>query len=195
MGRNREECSIVFTTSEEAGLKFSRLVLLGKVEADDRVLRIEAIKTLVVSRSQVNSVKVRTTDRENIFLFIFESEEDKQRVLQEAFSSAFKNIIFKEWPHDKALKDINFAKGPACWIQVHGLPPNQMTKENAKKIGAMFAGLVEFDHGDLSGDVLCSNGYMRLKVDVWADEPFRKGFLNRKPNGESYWVEFKPEKV
>ncbi|KAJ4844061.1 hypothetical protein Tsubulata_029253, partial [Turnera subulata] len=66
---------------------------------------------------------------------------------------------------------------------MHGLPPNQITAENAKKIGALFAGLVEYDYGDVSGtDVLCSNGYMRLKVDVWDDEPLWEGCYKRKPN-------------
>ncbi|EEF42647.1 conserved hypothetical protein [Ricinus communis] len=62
------------------------------------------------------------------------------------------------------------------WIQIHGLPLNQMTLENAKMIGGLFEGLEEVD---LTPDnQICWNSYMRLKVAVRVDKPLLEGFSN-----------------
>lgn len=49
------------------------------------------------------------------------------------------------------------------WVQVHGLPPNQMNQHDAKMAGTLFAGLeVDFTPDNF----LCWNRYKGLRSGV-----------------------------
>ncbi|KAK3016156.1 hypothetical protein RJ639_005458 [Escallonia herrerae] len=43
------------------------------------------------------------------------------------------HLVVRDWPPDLAMKDIEFNLSP-FWIQIYGLPLNQITKSNAEKI-------------------------------------------------------------
>ena len=53
-------------------------------------------------------------------------------------------LILKMWNQNMAVEDIDFSSLP-LWIQVHDLPIELLSKENAEEIGAMVGEVLEVD--------------------------------------------------
>lgn len=79
------------------------------------------------------------------------------------------------------------------WIQVHGLPLNQMTKENAEKIGNIFNGLLEIDL--VSNEDVLVRLCLRIRVLIDTIKPLYEGFSNRKEDGSLERVRFRFERL
>ncbi|CAA0827174.1 Unknown protein [Striga hermonthica] len=74
----------------------------------------------------------------NLFQFVFQSEEDKNKIfLGKTWSFDGQYIILKEW----STNSINWEEEAKVdlWVQIHGLPLHWITEDTGLKIGKLFA--------------------------------------------------------
>ena len=125
--------------------------------------------------------------------FKFVVEGDRRKVIElgpwniERFP-----LILKPWDQKLQVRDIDFSF-IQLWVQVHNLPIEYMSKENAENIGALLGKVLEVD---FTGDELvCMSHFLRIKVELEVSKPLKSGFfLNRDPLLD-IWVQLKYERV
>ncbi|KAJ4834695.1 hypothetical protein Tsubulata_003599 [Turnera subulata] len=125
----------------------------------------------------------------NLFLFTFESEEDKSRVAAVApwFISNC-HFIIKEWLPNLSWEQVDLGRS-GFWIQVYRLALKQMNPENAEMIGKLFAGLLETD---ISLEyILGPHNFIRLKIALLVDKPLITGFHNVLAESQRAWIRIK----
>ncbi|KAJ4824216.1 hypothetical protein Tsubulata_013076 [Turnera subulata] len=128
----------------------------------------------------------------NIFLLSFEDPDDRQRILMETpWSIAGHHLVIKEWSCSKALLEVDFSLSE-CWVQVHGLSPAQISKDNGWVIGSMFESCLAVDMSD--DNKLSYSGVLRLRVLFHVHKPLLPGFYVSRPSGRA-WVAFIYEKM
>ncbi|KAJ9147920.1 hypothetical protein P3X46_030034 [Hevea brasiliensis] len=130
---------------------------------------------------------------QNIFLFTFSHERDKDRVL-DGIPWLINNalIVLKQWLPNLKLAEVDFSSSP-FWVQVHGLPINQMTTQNARLIGNLFKNLLDIDMA--SNDDVSIGSCIRLRVEVDITKPMLEGFTNKRPDGSLERVRFRFERL
>lgn len=103
------------------------------------------------------------------------------------------HIVLRRWSPGKTDQDLCF-RITTFWIQVHGLPLDHWTKDNAEKIGSLFDEMLDYD---LAGEgPLNSNlNYMRLKVKLNIENPLASGFHLEDEYGGKKWVWFRYERL
>ena len=79
-------------------------------------------------------------------MFIFEKPEDCQRIIQRKPWTVHRHLlVLIEWDPRLAEEELDFFM-ECFWIQINGLPPNQICPENAEKIASfLFINLEEMD--------------------------------------------------
>ena len=79
------------------------------------------------------------------------------------------------------------------WVQVHNLPIEYISKENAQNIGALLGKVLEVD---FSGDgLVCMSRFLRVKVEFEVSKSLKSGFfLDRDPLLD-IWIQLKYERV
>ncbi|GLT52661.1 hypothetical protein SLA2020_259880 [Shorea laevis] len=83
----------------------------------------------------------------NLFAFYFFHPVDMQRVLAVGpWHFANHVMVLKEMPTGKQVSRDDLYEVP-FWIQIHGLPPDRLTIETGKRIGAEVGRCVEVDDG------------------------------------------------
>ncbi|KAK2999101.1 hypothetical protein RJ639_024133 [Escallonia herrerae] len=81
------------------------------------------------------------------------------------------SILLKAWNPSK--DEIEFHHSP-FWIRIYGLPPNQMTKSNAERIGARIGELKDIDF-TADGNIACCK-FLRIQVEIDIRQPIHAGF-------------------
>ena len=184
--------SLKLKASEKAVEELYNTGLVGKLLADKSINK-NAVKAIILKAWRTSRGLQIVDLRENIFLFKFACEGDKRRIVElgpwniEGFP-----LILKQWNQNMVVEDLDFSSLP-IWIQIHNLPIEYMSKENAVEIGSLVGEVVDVDFtGD--GEV-CMCKFLRVKVEVKVDDPLRSGFyLDRSPHPD-LWIQFKYERV
>ena len=66
------------------------------------------------------------------------------------------------------------------WVQVHNLPIEYISKENAQNIGALLGKVLEVDFS--SDGLVCMSRFLRVKVEFEVSKSLKSGFfLDRDP--------------
>ncbi|KAJ4838370.1 hypothetical protein Tsubulata_040743 [Turnera subulata] len=187
----RSTPSLSLPEDRDGGRNFSTHVLVAKVVVDKRFSAV-VLKSICSRASNLNNrldVKELGT---NIFLLSFEDPDDQFRIMMETlWSVAGNHLVIKEWPCHLALKEIDFSISE-CWVQVHGLNPSQLSKENGWPIGDLIGSCVRVDTTE--DNRLSYSGILRLRVLFNVHKPLLPGFYCTKSNGERSWISFIYEK-
>ncbi|KAK3007100.1 hypothetical protein RJ639_016978 [Escallonia herrerae] len=70
----------------------------------------------------------------NTFSVTFNHEWDRKRIMDSRpWSIMNSHLVVRDWPSNCAIDDVPFDYSP-FWVRIFGLPPNQMTKNNAEKL-------------------------------------------------------------
>lgn len=72
-------------------------------------------------------------------------------------------LILKPWSPELAFEEVELTVCP-FWIQVHGMPIQNMTAINAIKIGKTLGPLFEVENGENPG-IICRH-HLRTKVEI-----------------------------
>ncbi|GLT69222.1 hypothetical protein SLA2020_413900 [Shorea laevis] len=101
-------------------------------------------------------------------------------------------LILKPWDRTMALNELDFSEG-TYWIQVHDLPLELMTFQNAVIIGNQLGTFLgtEFDGLPVSP----RKNFMRIKVLLPLRNPLIIGFNQPRPNRPPSWVHLKYERL
>ena len=84
---------------------------------------------------------------------------------------------------------MEFSHSP-FWVQVWGLPFENMFEETGKGIGSKIGNYIETDKRAWQSD---QAKFMRIRVELQVDKPLRRGGHIANLDGERLWVTFKYE--
>ncbi|KAH7522393.1 hypothetical protein FEM48_Zijuj07G0133500 [Ziziphus jujuba var. spinosa] len=71
---------------------------------------------------------------------------DRNRIWKKRpWSTNRSHLVLREWSAEVAVRDIDFNRS-LFWVQIHGLPLQYMTRENAMKIGGLFKEVLQCEH-------------------------------------------------
>ena len=204
---NKPELNIITHNQKHPHYSNSSLSLPAKPEAAKELSSL-GLAGRLIERKTINKNKIRailskawkTTSgvsvndvEDNLFLFRFNTEDDKQTILDLApwFVEGFL-LVLKPCNSLTPICNIDFTWSP-FWVQVHNLPPDRMYQENADTIGNQLGKLLDSEL-PVKGS-LCWNKFLRLKVQIDVNEPLLCGFyLDCHPKPDM-WIDFKYEKL
>ncbi|XP_062166187.1 uncharacterized protein LOC133872627 [Alnus glutinosa] len=101
-------------------------------------------------------------------------------------------LLLHPWSPDFAIDEIVLHLCP-FWIQVHGLPRQNVTTRNTIIIGKALGSLLEADDLDNSG-LICRQ-HLRFSVELNTSLPLVPGFNLPRPNKEPFWISFRHERL
>lgn len=101
-------------------------------------------------------------------------------------------MILKPWLPSTPLEEIDFSN-TELWVQVHNMPLDHLTEDNAKDIGLLFKRLIDIEipeHYHTTGPP-----FLRLKVKHPIEDPLHSGFFMEREHHPRHWVQFQYERV
>jgi hypothetical protein len=135
----------------------------------------------------LSSVSIEETDVKNTFLFTFENHQDMIRVLElSPWNIRGHPLILKYWDPGMTLSELDFSCGE-YWIQVHELPLELMTSQNAEILGGQLGTLLEIE--------AFRREFLRIKVLIPLHQPLVSGFLQERQGKSPTWVKLKYERL
>ncbi|KAK3011760.1 hypothetical protein RJ639_012305 [Escallonia herrerae] len=102
------------------------------------------------------------------------------------------HLVLRDWPANVTLDKIKFHHSP-FWIHIYGLPPSQMTKSNAEKIGARIGDLKEIDFTADGNIAWCKFLWIQVEIDI--RQPIHTGFLRTKEASTTSWINLRYERL
>ncbi|KAK3040966.1 hypothetical protein RJ639_029076 [Escallonia herrerae] len=184
---NRLKCSLeplILELDPDIPDPIHNLILVGKI-INDKPLNKAGVKNTVLKAWNPSS-GLKISEIEDRLLFTFKTSQDVQHVLdRRPWSIMGAHLALQPWPPDKTIHEVSLQYSP-FWVRIYGLPPNKMTKKNAKIIGSRIENLLEIEE-DSQGRI-GGRGFMRLKVDVNIESNFPKGLILKREGDTESWV-------
>ncbi|XP_059446390.1 uncharacterized protein LOC132177932 [Corylus avellana] len=168
------------------------LTLMGKV-----ISLIPISKVIIknnISLAWKFLISLTTEDREDdLMVFTFDNLEDLMRVLENSpWNIKGSPLFLKKWSLSESIKDIDFSTG-AFWVQVHDLPLEMITPENAFSIGSSLGELLEVDNAE--NNKPSRKSFLRFRVLIKLHHPLTPGFTHHYPPKAPTWVQYKYERL
>lgn len=153
--------------------------------------RLELVQIINNVWQTKDKVKVERLN-ESLFKFCFTTKEDRDRIYSKrlwSFNGAHLNL--KLWNPNLHFERVSFERS-TFFLQIHGLPPNLLNKDNARLIGFK----VRIVHEDIiSRKLVINQCYLRFRVNIPLNEAILTGFVQWISKREEYWVQFKYERL
>jgi hypothetical protein len=99
-------------------------------------------------------------------------------------------LTLQNWSPMATMGEISTQKFP-LWIQIHGLPLENVSLRNAIAIGKGMGNLIKLDDATKARSTFKS--YLRILVEIDVHAPLKPCLLFHKGNGESAWISLKYE--
>ena len=164
--------------------------LVGKLWAEKPVNR-EAFKTVMSRVWRMTGTVVFKELQDNLWVFEFEEEEDKRRVMVgRPWSFDRQILVLNEFDGQCPLSQMVFMKSP-FWIQIHDMPLLCMIRGIGTKI-AISLGVLE--DVDVAGDGVGWGRFLCIRVTIDLSNPLERG-CDLMVGGKPFWVFFKYEKL
>ncbi|KAK9983959.1 hypothetical protein SO802_033484 [Lithocarpus litseifolius] len=100
-------------------------------------------------------------------------------------------LLLCRWRKGLTSKNISFSHSP-FWVQIWGLPFENMTEDIGKDIGSKIGRVLEVDKRAMQADLA---KFLRIRVDVPIVEPLRRGGFVKNDEGGRFWVDFRYERL
>jgi hypothetical protein len=127
-----------------------------------------------------------------MFVFTFKNLEELNRVLDYSpWNIKGSPLFLKRWFEEDAIEDLDFAKA-AYWVQVHNLPLELMTDDNARNIGGSLGELLEVDS---DAHKPARKGFLRFRVLLNLLNPLNPGFTHHRPPKTPLWIQYSYERL
>jgi hypothetical protein len=101
-------------------------------------------------------------------------------------------LLLQQWSPELALAEVELSHC-AFWIQVHGLPRQNMTVRNAIMIGKAIGSLLEVENSETSG-LICRQ-FLHVKVELNTAKPLPPGFTFPRQGKAPLWISFRYERL
>jgi hypothetical protein len=128
----------------------------------------------------------------NVFLFKFKEKEHITRILSKVWNVNGFLLAIQIWSPLATLRDLSLQE-VSFWIQVHGLPLQNMTLKNSIAIGKGLGQLVKVDEN--SGVAAIFRSFLRLLVSIDVSKPLNPGFCFSRSDGASDWISLQYERL
>jgi hypothetical protein len=79
------------------------------------------------------------------------------------------------------------------WVQIHGLPLQNMTTLNAIKLGKTLGKILEVENGHITGIIY--SHHLRIRVEIDTSKPLAQGFNLPRLDRAPIWVRFLYERL
>ncbi|KAI7983760.1 hypothetical protein LOK49_LG15G00619 [Camellia lanceoleosa] len=166
--------SIELVDGPDARDEVSQRCLLRKI-LGSKSLNKQAVSSIIHGAWNVRNSFSISPWNDNLFLFTFEDDEDRQWVLEEAPWSVMGNLtVLKLVELRSPVSQMDFTWSP-FWVQVHGLLMDKMTKTNGETIGQRLGRLIRVD-GHCEG-LLLNRSFLRIRVELDVTKPLPRGFF------------------
>lgn len=129
--------------------------------------------TLVAAGKFANPIEIETVPSDKFMFKVFQRSHAERILQQGPWNVRGFLLILKPWPPELAFEEVELTIYP-FWIQVHGLPLQNMTAINAIKIGKSQGCLLEVENGEVRGIICCH--HLRFKVEIEISKPIVLGF-------------------
>ena len=189
--KEEEEDISISTISKSKLLEECALSLFGRLLADWNQ-NLRARKSTLRSAWKLGS-NLRIVDVEKIiFQFKFNSKYQMEWVERNGPWNFDNNLLLLcRWRKGLSVTNISFTHSP-FWVQVWGLPFENMSEEVGRDLGNRLGKYIEMDKRSwLSKQAK----FMRVQVDLPITRPLRRGGNIVNPDGEKFWVSFKYERL
>ncbi|CAA0831933.1 Unknown protein [Striga hermonthica] len=187
----REELGIRLQEDDvTTGVQDCQTSLIGKIFGEKKANFNGLQTTLSSIWSARQSFEIRNLG-DNEFQFIFQNEEDKNKVLTgKTWTFDGQYILLKSWKpgNEKFSTEEEKVK---MWVQIHQLPPHWIAYEPGRKIGRIIGKMLNVlvpGNGNNAGNML------KVLVEVNLREPLLRGtFISL--GEEKKWVDFRYENL
>jgi hypothetical protein len=170
----------------------SSFMLVGKILSSQSLSKA-TIKSNILQAWKFLKSLVAEDKGENMMVFTFESLNDLNKVLDYSpWNIKGSPLFLKRWSEEDAIEDLDFTKA-AFWVQVHNLPLELMTDENARNIGASLGELLEVDTFVNLQPV--RKGFLRFRMVLNLLNPLIPGFTHHRLPKAPLWVQYMYERL
>ncbi|KAJ4849351.1 hypothetical protein Tsubulata_024293 [Turnera subulata] len=129
----------------------------------------------------------------NVFLFGFELEEDKKKVLKGSpWLVSNMHLCLKGWFPNMILSQVCFRQ-IMIWVQFHDIPTSLLMPEKIVKISMVFP-VFHFYEPSLEA-MLGWQGFIRAWVEIDTGKPLLPGVACIDSNGKEFWIRFLYERL
>jgi len=127
------------------------------------------------------------------YLFGISNQEHVQTILDQGpWNVRGSLLLLKPWSPDLALDEVNLNLC-SFWVQVHGLPGQNMAAVNAVIIAQRLGKVLAVDHHDAKG--LICQPFLRFRVELDATQPLLPGFHLPRSGRDPLWISFRYERL
>jgi hypothetical protein len=129
----------------------------------------------------------------NKFLFKFSKQEHIDKILKcPTWNVNGCLLILTLWSPKATMKELSSTTAP-FWIQIHGMPLENMTIKNAVAIGKGLGSFLKVD--DNASGKITFRSYLRVLIEIKVLEPLKPGFYFKRDNKEPLWISFIYERL
>ena len=189
--KEEEEDIVIVNTSSSEILEECSLSLFGRL-LSDRHQKIRALKNTLKATWKMGSDLRIVKVGNNLLQFKFSSSYQLEWV-EKVRPWNFENnlLLLCQWKKGLTSKNINFFSSP-FWVQIWGLPFENMTEAIGKDIGSKIGRVLEVDKRAMQAELA---KFLRIRVEVPIDKPLRRGGFVKNEEGERVWVDFRYERL
>lgn len=129
----------------------------------------------------------------NTFIFNFPDAETPCRILVNApWNILGQVLILKQWCPQVAIQEVEYSYTP-YWIQIHGMPLELFSKENAGRAGSRIGKVLEVEDPFQGTSIIRS--FLRVRVLLNIKNPLIAGFWIPRHQLPKVWIQVKYEKL
>ena len=169
--KEEEEDIVIANTNSSEILEECSLSLFGRL-LSDRHQNIRALKNTLKAAWKMGSDLRIVEVGNNLLQFKFSSSYQLEWV-EKSGPWNFENnlLLLCRWKKGLTSKNINFSSSP-FWVQIWGLPFENMTIAIGKGIGSKIGRVLEVDKRAMQVELA---KFLRIRAEVPIDKPLRKG--------------------
>ena len=189
--KEEEENISISAISKTELLEECSLSLFGRL-LSDRQQNLKALKSTLRSVWKMGSDLRIVEVGNNVLQFKFSSRYQMEWVERSGPWNFENNLLLLcRWRKGLSSANISFTHSP-FWVQVWGLPFENMTEEVGRVIGSKIGHVLEVDRRSWQDE---QAKFMRIKVEIPIDKPLRRGGYITNEEGGRSWVTFKYERL
>ncbi|KAF3952870.1 hypothetical protein CMV_021626 [Castanea mollissima] len=189
--KEEEEDIVIANSSSSEIFEECSLSLFGRL-LSDRHQNLRALKNTLKAAWKIGSDLRIVEVGNNVIQFKFSSSYQLEWVEKNGPWNFENNLLLLcQWRKGLTSKNICFSHSP-FWVQIWGLPFENMAEEIGKNIGSKIGRVLEVDKRAMQAG---QAKFLRIRVEVPIDKPLRRGGYVKNEEGGRYWVDFRYERL
>lgn len=127
------------------------------------------------------------------FLFNFSDADTPKNILANApWNILGQVLLLKQWSPQISSQEVEFSHSP-YWIQIHGMPLELLSKDNATRAGSRIGEVLEVEDPFQGTSIIRS--FLRVRILLNVKNPLIVGFWIPRQQHTKVWIQVKYEKL